>query len=468
MNGTLILLALPASCLILLVALRFPKTFLLWGVWLVVFADTLEWLTGILQFTYLDEALIAVVCVLNPAMRLVNHRKLVVLPGTWWLVLFLVAGILGNLVDNTPLHIAALGALLAVKGFLLAFAAAQLDWSEADVRRAAIQLALIAALCALAGFLNLVFPQDWAAVFSPSGSLDHRGGVASLIGPFVHPGVFATIMGLSAIALLAYRRRVKKSRVTALLLISTSMVSVLAMRRRLWVALAGSIALLMARTSSRATSVLASIVVIPILALLGWDILAPFVDQVATEYFSESASTSAARTAMTFGAFRVAGSGVLIGAGFGRFGTWPAAYFYSPRYEEYSFQLIYGLAPLEYGGPNWLTDTFWPAVLGETGWLGTAAFICVIVSIWRMFSRLDREPENPPLVRLVGLTGIGWLGFTLFDSVAAPAFTTAYSSLLFFIVGVGAALTAKNRRSRSAGSASRLRQPTLSNPAAQD
>lgn len=85
-----------------------------------------------------------------------------------------------------------------------------------------------------------------------------------------------------------------------------------------------------------------------------------------------------ARGNMTLGGFEVANNYFPIGAGFGTYGTAAAADYYSPLYVEFGFKRIYGLG---YINTNYATDTFWPALFGEFGYLGTAVFVGYLISL---------------------------------------------------------------------------------------
>lgn len=55
------------------------------------------------------------------------------------------------------------------------------------------------------------------------------------------------------------------------------------------------------------------------------------------------------------------------------------AEFYSPLYYEYGLSGIYGLT---LDNSNFLSDSFWPIIIGQFGWIGMIAAITVILSIY--------------------------------------------------------------------------------------
>ena len=79
-----------------------------------------------------------------------------------------------------------------------------------------------------------------------------------------------------------------------------------------------------------------------------------------------------ARGAMTYCGFMIANQYIPLGTGFASFGSGMSAVFYSPLYEEYHLNLIWGL-----GGENttFINDAFWPIILGQFGWFGVAIIL---------------------------------------------------------------------------------------------
>lgn len=91
-----------------------------------------------------------------------------------------------------------------------------------------------------------------------------------------------------------------------------------------------------------------------------------------------------AKSIMTSTALRIAKDYFPIGTGFGTFGSTYAAKYYSPVYH------IYGIAENPELGEQtrmYLTDVFWPILLGENGILGTLLYCGLILTL---FIRIQR------------------------------------------------------------------------------
>jgi len=68
------------------------------------------------------------------------------------------------------------------------------------------------------------------------------------------------------------------------------------------------------------------------------------------------------------------------GAGLATFGTAAAQKYYSPVYAQFGLNTRHGFT---YDNPLYLTDNFWPAVLGETGVLGILVYFILLYVLFR-------------------------------------------------------------------------------------
>lgn len=66
------------------------------------------------------------------------------------------------------------------------------------------------------------------------------------------------------------------------------------------------------------------------------------------------------------------------GAGFGTFATDVASTYYSPLYYRYGMQYVYGLSPDD---PKFSHDSYWPAIMGQFGFIGLVAF-CILIYLF--------------------------------------------------------------------------------------
>ncbi|MGG0739343.1 hypothetical protein [Niallia taxi] len=94
------------------------------------------------------------------------------------------------------------------------------------------------------------------------------------------------------------------------------------------------------------------------------------------------------RTLITQSSFVLANQYFPLGSGFGTFGSYVSAIQYSKIYDYLNFDQYYGLSRENY---SIITDTFWPMILAQTGYIGLLLFVIVliliIIDIWRIKNR---------------------------------------------------------------------------------
>lgn len=108
------------------------------------------------------------------------------------------------------------------------------------------------------------------------------------------------------------------------------------------------------------------------------------VGQAQMSVYYGSASESARGHLMTT-ALSVFQNFFPLGAGFASFGSGVTKTIYSPLYYQYGLQNVYGLAP---NNPSYLTDTFWPVVLAQFGFLGLIIWLLLLIMLVVDFYRL--------------------------------------------------------------------------------
>ncbi len=452
--------AVAAAAGVLLTGLLRPKLLVLLSLLAIVFVDTLQTLTGIEELTYVDEAAVLACLVLLPIARLLSGNALRWTPETGWILGFVVAGIVSGIVLQVEWPVLAEGAFLAVKGVLMAWAIAQIDWTERDFSGIVRAVGVLLGLTLVCAVINLVAPTSWVSIVESGGDVEYRYGLPSLIGPFSQPSAFGQIAALGAIAVVAYRATIAKSLASAVLMIGSLFAVVFSLRRRLIVGVVASILFVRLKVS-RATTAIVGLLVLPPALIVLWPLLVTSAEALYEDYF---ASESAARTVITVDSFDVASGYFPLGAGFGRFGSFIAGDQYSPEYVARDYPLIYGLGNTPERGNRWLTDTQWPAIIGEGGFVGAACYVAALVVMYWRFRGAWRD-ETAPWLRCLGLTGVGWTAMMLIDSIASPVFNAAPTFPLLFtlaaILRSGQAVT-RTRLSETADSVRGGERPAAS------
>ena len=130
-------------------------------------------------------------------------------------------------------------------------------------------------------------------------------------------------------------------------------------------------------------------------------------------YFFSSIQAESARYQLTAKSIQVARDHFPLGAGFGTYGSYISGEVYSPLYEQYELSRIWGL---EKGAADFVSDNFWPMILGQTGWLGLFAFGLAVIFLFLQIQRLYEVRTT------FYMSGLVALGFLLISSMAESAF----------------------------------------------
>lgn len=448
-----------AVLILALAAFRSPKLTAGVLVMLTMLSQTLQTVSGVNALGYGDEIGVLLAVVLFTGRRLMVRGSVRFYPALWFFLVFAILGVISSLVQSVPLSTMALGAFLFLKGPMLGFAVAQLDWRREDVPNVISAGVFFVLFVLAASAFNAIAPGPWNAWIGRMATITERAGFTSLTGPFDHPVGLGTTMSMAFLAILLYRHLVKKSAMSMVLLIATGLACIAAFRRKSIAAAAvTAIGMRAVLPGPKALYLTAFGVLLPVALVLGWEPLSAVVVSTYHEYTANVAET--ARVRMTLDAITLTVSAFPLGVGFGRFASFTAGDHYSPLYEDLGYQWIYGMGPGERGG--FLSDTFWPAPIAEAGILGAlcyaGALYLLAVTGWRLMRRASSAH-----VRWVGAVTVAWFITLGIESVVAPVFVSPpMFALPFVAAGIATALSATPREPRQ----SRRSAPWAKGPAA--
>jgi len=432
----------PLALFISIVGLQAPKLLLSLCIVGVVFSNAVQLYLGQIG-TYVDEVLPFVALLAAVLWRIRSRQFLRAFPGFVPLLIFVVLGIASALAQGVEITIWSAQVLLVFKGVALGLAVAQFDWDAYDLRFVAPGIAALAVVLIAAGVLHFMLRDSWGMLIGLP-PVSYRYGLPAITGLFRHPSDYAIVMAAICVAVSAYRLAINKSPLTWFLMMATAAASLLTWRRRTIVGAVSALVMLQVR-ARRVAPIAGIVLIVPIVLVVIWSDLSDAVDETLTEYVVRGAVS--ARSVITAGAFDVANQYLPLGAGFGRYGSYLAAEYYSPEYSSRGFQSIWGLSASASGNGRWLTDTQWPAILGEAGYFGAAAYVVALISIGVAAWKSSSGAQNP-VRRLFGFVGMGWLMIALIDSTAAPTF---YSAPGFVILFVAAGMNVAGPNARSLG-----------------
>lgn len=405
-------------------------------------SQTIQTVTGVNALGYGDEIGVILAVVLFTARRLYLRRSIRFYPAVWFFLAFAILGVISSVINSVPLGTMATGAFLFLKGPALGFAVAQLDWRREDIpniTRAGVGMILFILLTVL---INAVAPGPWNAWVGRMETITERAGFTSLTGPFDHPVGLGTTMSMAFLAILLYRHLVRKGAFSLSLLIVTGLTCIAAFRRKSIAAAAlTAIGMRAVLPGPKAMYLTALGVLLPVVLVLGWEPLTAVVVSTYEEYTANVAET--ARVRMTLDAITLTLAAFPLGVGFGRFASFTAGDHYSPLYEDLGYQWIYGMGPGDRGG--FLSDTFWPAPVAETGILGALCYAAGLYLLAVTGWRLMRGAPSAH-VRWIGAVTVAWFVTLGIESVVAPVFVSPpMFALPFVAAGIATALAATPR-----------------------
>lgn len=106
-------------------------------------------------------------------------------------------------------------------------------------------------------------------------------------------------------------------------------------------------------------------------------------------YFGD---TTSARYLLQSTSMQIAQSLFPFGSGFGTYASYMSGEYYSPLYYLYGLSGVYGLSP-DYHA--FVSDSFWPTVIGQFGFSGLALFTLLIVTFFYSFVSRSRSHQVP-------------------------------------------------------------------------
>ncbi len=135
-----------------------------------------------------------------------------------------------------------------------------------------------------------------------------------------------------------------------------------------------------------------------------------------------------ARSILTEDSISIAKENFPLGLGYGTFASASAAKYYSPVYVELGYRNNYGMG---YINTNYLTDSFWPVLLGEFGYAGTVIYGGIILLI------LKKAYDCLKINKNIGIALLSLMIYFLISSTAATAFFNPIAVPNAFILVIG-------------------------------
>jgi hypothetical protein len=346
------------------------------------------------------------------------------------------AGLGSAALHHAPLSASVPGAWLGLKLLIMVGIAFVLPWKPGDLDRVYRVIVKIGALVAAYGFADFLAGGAISSALQTSAFNPPAGKARaeSVVAIFPKPGAESLFMTvLFAIAFTRYAA--KRSRADLAYSVAFAVAVVLTLRVKGFVSLGVVVVIvLIAQQWARERNALSLLLVGLLLVGSAYPVMASVIATHVSVYTSTTETT--ARSDLYATGKQIADDNFPLGVGFGRYASYPSRSEYSPVYDEYGLSSIWGLSRT---APQFINDTSWPTVMGETGYLGLGAYIfglvCLVALLVRRWRRAPREHRWALLAALCILAVI------LTDSTASPALFNWVPATTFGLI-LGAALYA--------------------------
>lgn len=378
--------------------------------WMLTFQSPLESVHHI--FAYIDEltACIGIACC---GAVMLNYPKFKLAKDTWWIVaaltIFVAVGLLGNLLfQYQPLSAVLIDLFTNLKFFFTISAGYYLfgtvGWDE--LSKYGSKHARVITLALFCVFLvDRVF-HIWPGQI--------RYGIQSAQLFFHHPTYFAGAMAFLLVLLTAfYEKKNVPYLAMAVLMMAFTLRSKAMASAAVFVFFFFFAVVLKQRIKVWHLSVLGSVCLLIGLPLI-W-------------YYYFSVGLGSVRAWLTVCSIWIMGDYFPIGTGFATFASSAAAEYFSPVYLLYSIEQYVGF---DLSWPSYLSDTFWPIIFGQTGVVGTCAFLTALFLIGRRMLRLYKKN------RFVYAGALFAVVYLLIGSTAEPSFHNAAAVPLALMLGI--------------------------------
>jgi hypothetical protein len=314
-------------------------------------------------------------------------------------------GIVGAIVQGVPLSVGATGALLGLKLWVMVVVALMLPWKRGDVDRVYSVMTKTGLAVAAVGLVDFathgaVSRALHTSNYNVAGGAGYRAEAVHSI--FPSPGEYSLFMSL--LFAFAFARFVSSARKADLILALVFAGSVLLSLRLKGVlslvAVVVVVGVVYGATGGRRAII--GLVIGSLLVAVAFSVEGSVISKQLSTYGS-SGTTARARLYST--GWQIADEDFPLGVGFGRFASYPSRTSYSPVYYQYKLSTVYGLSP-KY--TNFIDDTSWPSVIGETGYGGFVAYVLglliIAIAMIRRVRSAAADVTWVPLAALCALT----------------------------------------------------------------
>lgn len=416
---------------------------------IILFQDTISVNIGImvpglsLLINYLDEAFL-VVCISALVLNLLSGKRVIGGPVFLALCSLVFLGVFSGYLNQVPLLITLQGAFLLLKGLLYLFVFMNLSFTQQDLSRYVKWVQFTSIAIVVFALVEIALGEKYRALLHIDyADAVQRGSINSLVSLFVHPGLYGWFMvfaGVFALASFVVKKE-KSYFLTALFFFSFALLS---FRFKVMMGILVILLILyFMRGIKKSLSYLLPMLLVAIMgSLLAGQYAIDLTNSTVESYITADIHDSA-RKALYVVAYEIGIVNFPFGEGFGRYGGFISKENYSPVYDEYGIDTTYGLTK-DY--PAFMTDTYWPNIMGELGFIGTAIvmglYVYLAFKLLRNYSAAATANQKI-FILFAGLVMVQ----ALVESLGEPIFNGAPQNVFIFItVGIAFSILNSTRK----------------------
>jgi len=350
-------------------------------------------------------------------------------------------GLISSLIHSVPFTITLQGLFLMLKGLFIFFIFRSVPFSEEDITRYIKIVKVIAVIIAIFAGIDLVFYEPFRNFLHTNNMIDVRAGIVSVQSLFIHPGVYGWFMAVVGLYCLA-NYTVKDDRKFGIYTILFFLAAMLSFRFKVVLTLMTTYIFSFFKLGYK--KMLGRIFWIILFTTLGYYVIGDQIIELVNltvDRYIEASYLDSARKALYFIGYQVAMNEFPFGVGFGRYGGFIARTNYSPVYYEYGLDKVYGLRPDD---PKWATDTYWPHIIGEIGFLGGMALLAIF-SYFCIYLLRAYRAENNLNIKVFYLFAVLILIQAIVESTGEQIFNSAPGYIFIFGI-IGMAFSLKQER----------------------
>lgn len=415
---------------------NFKKLLIFILIVLLIFNETICDALSINFLSYADELFVLILFVYSIVSILIrktiNKFSIYLL---FFIILFSFVGILSCYLNSKfNFKLVILSNFLTIKFWLLLFSFCNISFSKNTRKSFKECLETIGKIVIVFALFNILFPNLFYKL-SPY-TISHRFGFVCIISLFNHPGKYGWFMLFMAIY---YYNEYKNTKQKKFIFNSIIFLifSIFSFRTKVII---GVVVIVLYELIINNKKIIKYLV--PTCIILGI-VLFSFRNIIINTYnlyFSNSYNNkNEARVVLRKYGKKIMINYFPLGVGFGKYGSYYAKSNYSEYYTKYGFENIYGLSKYQ---NNYATDTFWPSIYAETGFIGFLLYICMLLIVY-YYLRKTVSYYNSSFAILIFIQSIC-------ESFGEPSFNSS-PQYLFLAMVIGYTISATFKKMKEKG-----------------